>query len=47
VVLNNLGIVLLSSGRASEAADAFQRAVSLAPNVKVYRENLARARKPS
>jgi Flp pilus assembly protein TadD len=47
VVLNNLGIVLLSAGRASEAADAFQRAVSLAPNVKVYRENLARARKPS
>jgi tetratricopeptide (TPR) repeat protein len=44
-VLNNLGWVLMRSGHNAEAVTVFQRAVRLAPNEKLYRENLAQARK--
>ncbi len=44
-VLNNLGWVLLQAGRSAEAVSVFERAVRLAPSVKLYRENLARAKK--
>lgn len=44
-VLNNLGWVLWRAGHDGEAVTVFQRAVRLAPNVKLYRENLEKARK--
>lgn len=43
-VLNNLGWVLMRAGHNSEAAGIFERAIQLAPNVALYRENLNRAR---
>jgi len=44
-VLNNLGWVLMRSGHNAEAVTVFQRAVRLAPGEKLYRENLAQAKK--
>jgi tetratricopeptide (TPR) repeat protein len=44
VVLNNLGWVLLRAKHRTEALEVFERTVRLSPGVKLYRENLERAR---
>ena len=41
---NNLGILLASTGRASEAIPHFEAAVGLAPGFRDAAENLVRAR---
>jgi tetratricopeptide (TPR) repeat protein len=43
-VLNNLGWVLLQAKHNREALEVFRHAVRLAPDVKLYRQNLERAR---
>ncbi|MDQ6802482.1 MAG: tetratricopeptide repeat protein [Acidobacteriota bacterium] len=43
-VLNNLGWVLMQAKHNAEALKVFERTVRLAPTVKLYRDNLQRAR---